>query len=435
MIALEIATVALIVLCNGFFAMSELAIVSARRPRLQQLAANGDERARVALTLVDNPSRFLAIVQIGMTLTAIFAGIFSGATIADRLGDWLRSFEALEHVGKPLAIAFVFVVVSYSSLLFGELVPKQVGLANPERVALRVAQPLAAIARIGAPIVWFLDVSVRNALRIVGLRPASARKMTAEEIRGVIAEGAESGVIHAAEREMIEEILFLSQRAVRTIMTVRPDISWIDLDDPKESVLKKVRDCSHPQLLVGSGAVDEIQGVVDKQDLLDQAIDGRPFDVKGVLQPPLIVHETATILRTLDLFKKTPAHTAVVLDEYGVVQGIVTRTDLLEAIAGDLPDLDVEAEPKMTRREDGSLLLDATMPIAEAAECLGIPDLSRGDFLTLAGFVLFRLDHVPKAGEHFVWSGRRFEVFQMEGRRIDKVLVQATPQGSPATPQ
>jgi magnesium and cobalt exporter, CNNM family len=434
MIALEIATIIIIVLCNGFFAMSELAIVSSRRPRLQHLAANGDERARVALTLVDNPSRFLAVVQIGMTLTAILAGIFSGATIADRLGDWLDSFQPVAHLGKPVAIALVFVVVAYFSLLLGELVPKQVGLANPERVALRVAPPLAVIARVGSPLVSLLDFSVRNTLRILGVRPASRRKMTAEEIRGVIAEGAESGVIHAAEREMIEEILFLSERAVRTIMTARPDVSWIDLDDSDDIVLKKVRECSHTQLLVGRGAIDEIQGIVDKQDLLDQAIDGREFDVKGVLQPPLIVHETATILRTLDLFKKTPAHTGAVIDEYGVVQGIVTRTDLLEAIAGDLPDLDAEAEPKVTRREDGSFLIDATMPIAEAAECLGIPDLSRGDFLTLAGFVLFRLDHVPKAGEHFTWSGRRFEVFQMEGRRIDKVLVQPVSQESPAAP-
>ena len=435
MIALEIATVALIVLCNGFFAMSELAIVSSRRSKLQQLAAKGDERARVALTLVDDPSRFLAIVQIGMTLTAICAGTFSGATLADRLGDWLSTIPPLEHFGKPIAIAVIFVVVAYFSLLLGELVPKQVGLANPERVALRVAQPLAGIARIGSPIVWLLDASVRSALRIFGASPASTRKMTAEEIRGVIAEGAESGAIHMAEREMIEEIMFLSKRAVRTIMTARPDIFWIDLEDSDQIILKKVRECAHTQLLVGRGAIDEIQGVVDKQDLLDQAIDGRPFDVKGTLQPPLIIHEGATILRTLDLFKKTPAHTAAVIDEYGVVQGIVTRTDLLEAIAGDLPDLDAEAEPKVIRREDGSLLIDAAMPIIEAAERLEIPELSRGDFLTLAGFVLFRLDHVPKAGEHFIWSGRRFEVFQMEGRRIDKVLVQPASQSSPATLQ
>ena len=385
--------------------------------------------------MLDNPSRFLAIVQIGMTLTAICAGTFSGATIADRFGDWLSTIQPLEHFGKPIAVALVFAVVAYFSLLLGELVPKQVGLANPERIALRVAQPLAVVARIGTPIVWLLDISVRSALHIVGLRPASTRKMTAEEIRGVIAEGAESGAIHAAEREMIEEILFLSKRAVRTIMTARPDVWWIDLEDSDEVVLKKVRKCSHTQLLVGRGAIDEIQGVVDKQDLLDQAIEGRTFDVKAALQPPLIIHEGATILRTLDLFKKTPAHTAAVIDEYGVVQGIVTRTDLLEAVAGELPDLDAEAEPKVTRRDDGSFLIDATMPITEAAECLEIPDLSRGDFLTLAGFVLFRLDHVPKAGEHFIWSGRRFEVFQMEGRRIDKVLVGPASQESSATPQ
>jgi len=314
-------------------------------------------------------------------------------------------------------------------LLLGELVPKQLALANAESIALRVAKPLAIIARIGSPFVWLLDVSVRSVLRLFGVHPVSVRQVTAEEIRSVIAEGAESGAIRAAEREMIEDILFLADRAVRTIMTVRPDVSWIDLDDSKESVLRKVRECSHTQLLVSRGSIDEIGGVVDKQDLLDQALDGRPFDIEGALQAPLMVHEGATILRTLDLFKKTPAHTAVIIDEYGVVQGIVTRTDLLEAIAGDLPDLDTEAEPKVTRHDDGSLLIDATMPITEVADLLGIRDLSRGDFLTLAGFVLFRLDHVPQTGEHFTWLGQRFEVVRMEGRRIDKVLVQPAPGG------
>ena len=228
-------------------------------------------------------------------------------------------------------------------------------------------------------------------LRLFGVRPVPVRQVTEEEIRSVIAAGAESGAIRAAEREMIEEILFLADRAVRTIMTARPDVSWIDLDDSKESVLRKVRECSHTQLLVSRGSIDEIVGVVDKQNLLDQALDSRPFDIEVALQAPLIVHEGATILRTLDLFKKTPAHTAVIIDEYGIVQGLVTRTDLLEAIAGDLADLDIEAEPKVTRRDDGSLLIDATMPIGEVAELLGIRDLSSGDFLTLAGFVLFRL--------------------------------------------
>lgn len=435
MVALEIAVVGLIVLLNGFFAMSELAIVSARRPRLRQLAANGDHRARIALGLADNSSRFLAVVQIGMTLTAIFAGAFSSATLADRLQDWLDSFGSFAHFGKPIAIVLVVVPVSYVSLLLGELVPKQLALANPERVALRVAQPLATIALIGSPLVWFLDLSVRSLLRPLGVQPVSVRRVTEDEIRNVIAEGAESGAIRAAEREMIEDVLFLADRAVRTIMTHRPDVAWIDLDDAKETVLRKIRECPHAQLLVSRGSIDEIAGVLAKENLLNQALDGRPFDVEGALQPPVIVHEGASILRTLDLFKKTPAHTGVVIDEYGVVQGILTRTDLLEAIAGDLPDLDVGVEPEVTKREDGALVIDATMPIVEAAELLGLPDLSRGDFLTLAGFVLFRLDHVPQAGEHFTWSGRRFEVARMEGRQIDKVLVQPAAEGrQTATP-
>ena len=304
--------------------MSELAIVSSRRPRLRQLAANGDHRARIALALLDNSSRFLAVVQIGMTLTAIFAGTFSSATLADRLQDWLDSFGSFAHFGKPIAIVLVVVPVSYVSLLLGELVPKQLALANPERVALRVAQPLATIALIGSPLVWFLDFSVRSLLRPLGVQPVSVRRVTEDEIRNVIAEGADSlSELRAAEREMIEDVLFLADRAVRTIMTHRPDVAWIDLDDlGKETVLRKIRECPHAQLLVSRGSIDEIAGVLAKENLLNQALDGRPFDVEGALQPPVIVHEGASILRTLDLFKKTPAHTGVVIDEYAVVQGI-----------------------------------------------------------------------------------------------------------------
>jgi len=427
MVALEIAVVGLIVLLNGFFAMSELAIVSSRRPKLQRLAADGDQRARIAVTLMDNSTRFLAVVQIGMTLTAVFAGAFSGATLADRLGDWLDTLAPLAPNGKPLAVVLVVLFLSFFSLLLGELVPKQLALAHAEAIALRVARPLAMMARIGAPLAWLLDVSVRRVLRWFGVHPVSVRQVTEEEIRSVIAEGAESGAIRAAEREMLEDVLFLADRAVRTIMTHRPDLSWIDLDDAKEIILRKVRECPHAQLLVSRGSLDDIKGLVAKEELLNQTLDGRHFDIEGALRAPLIVHEGASILRTLDLFKKTPAHCAVIIDEYGVVQGIVTRTDLLEAIAGHLPDLDVKADPEVINREDGSFLIDATMPIAEVSELLGLRDLSRGDALTLAGFVLARLDHVPKAGEHFTWSGWRFEVVRMEGRRIDKVCAQPAP--------
>ncbi len=261
MIALEIAVVSLVILLNAFFAMSELAIISSRRPRLQQLAANGDHRARIALTLMDDSSRFLAIVQIGMTLTAIFAGTFSGATLADRLGDWLDAFEPHPHYGKPIAILLVVVPVAYFSLLLGELVPKQLGLANAERVALRVAQPLSVIARIGAPLIWFLDISVRSLLRLIGVNPVSVRQITAEEIRSVVAEGAESGAIRTAEREMIEDILFLAERAVRTIMTVRPDVLWIDLDQSRTRVFCE-RSASAPIHSCWSAAVRSMKSKV-----------------------------------------------------------------------------------------------------------------------------------------------------------------------------
>jgi putative hemolysin len=427
---MELVVVIIVVLVNGFFALAEFAFVSSRRARLLQKAALGDERARIALRLIDNPGRFLAVVQMGMTLSAVLAGAFSGATFADPLGDWLNEFSWFAPYGAPVAIVVVVVCVSYFTLLFGELVPKQLALAHAEAIALHIARPFAVIARVGTPIAALLDHSVTGALRLFGLRPVSARQVTEEEVRAVIAEGVASGTIRATAQEMIEDVLFLPHRAVRTIMTVRPEVAWLDLGQPKEVLVGKVHECPHPWLLASRGSIDEICGVVHKEDLLNQALDGQPFDIQAVLQPPLVVPEGASILKTLDLFKQTPVHIAVVVDEYGGVEGIVTRTDLLEAIAGDLPDLAEEPDPEVKRLDDGSLIIDAALPIDDAAREIGLSDCPRGDFVTLAGFALLHLDHVPDVGEHFTWSGWRFEVARMEGRRIAQLHVVQVPQST-----
>ena len=337
MITIELAVVVLVVLVNGFFALAEFALISSRRARLHQMATRGDQRAQIALRLVDNPGRFLAVVQLGMTLTAVLAGAFSGATFADRLGDWLNSFAWIAPYGSPVAMIAVVVSVSYFTLLFGELLPKQLALAHADAIALRIARPFATVAGISTPIAALLDHSVSGVLRLIGLRPVSARQVTEEEVQAVIAEGVASGTIRATAQEMIEDVLFLPRRAVRTIMTVRPEISWLDLAQPKETILAKVHDSSHPWLLASRGSIDEICGVVRKEDLLDQALAGQPFDVEAILQRPLIVHEGTSILKTLDLFKQTPAHIAVVIDEYGGVEGIVTRTDLLNHLRRRMP--------------------------------------------------------------------------------------------------
>ncbi len=420
---IEIAVVLFLILLNGFFAMSELAVVNSRRGRLEQLAAQGQSGARAALVLADDPKRFLACVQIGVTFTAIVAGTFSGATLAKRLQDFLLTYPVVAPYAKTVAIGIVVVTVTYLTLVVGELVPKHVALKDPEAIASRVARPLTLLTKAAAPLVSFLSGSTDFIVRLMGLRPGFERPVTEEEIHDLIEQGEKSGAIHATEREMIEGVLDLADRAIRTIMTPRLDILWVDLDDAKDATLRKLRECHHAQLLVSRGSIDEIAGVVSKQDLLDQYLGNGSLDLESALHKPLIVHEGASILRTLDLFRKTPVHTAMIVDEYGSIQGIVTRTDLLEAVAGDLPNINAESEPKVERRDDGAFLIDATIPISEVADLVGLHSMPHGDYLTLAGFVLSQLEHVAQADAQFTWGRWRFQIVDMSGHRIQKVLV------------
>jgi putative hemolysin len=419
----EILVVALLILLNAFFALSEFAIVSSRRGRIDRLAAEGRGGAQAAIALVDQPARVLATVQVGMTLTQTLAGAFSGATLAGRIEDWVAPFPLIGPYGKSAAVGAIVVAVSYLTLIIGELVPKNVALATPETVAIRIARPLTCFARVAAPLVHLLDASTRLVLRSIGVRPAP-RTVTEEDIHSLVAEGARLGVIHRIEHDMIEGVLDLADSAVRTIMTPRPRIVWVDLDDPREVMVRKIAACPHAQILVCRGSIDEPVGVVRKQDLFDQYAANRPIDVEQAMHAPLIVPETTSILRTLDLFRNTPVHTALIVDEYGSIEGIATRTDLLEAVTGDLPEINPPPEPQVTRRDDGSLLVDGSVPIRDVASLLGLHELPPGDFLTLAGFILAQLEHIPKTGEHLTWGGWRFEVVDMDGRRVDKILIE-----------
>ncbi len=422
MAAFDFIVVVLLVLFNGFLAMSELAIISSRRVRLERLAAQGRAGARAALRLADDPGRFLATVQVGLTSIAILAGAFSGVTLAQRVEAWLDLFPAIAPYSKPVALAIVVISVTCVSLVVGELAPKQIALKNPEAIAVRVSRPLVVFTRLAAPVVWLLNVSTVSVLGLFGFRPGFERHVTDEDILGVIIEGEKSGLIHAAEREMIEDVLDLADRAVRSIMTPRPDVAWIDIDASQEAIAKMIRDCPYPQLLACRGTLDKVIGVVRKQDLLNQALDARSLDVTKALHAPLVVPERASILRTIALFRKTPVNTAVIVDEYGTVQGIVTRTDLLEAVAGRLPDVDVRPETKVTRREDGSLLIDATTSISDVADLLGLNEGQQPDVVTVAGLILSNLDHVPRVGEQLSWGNWRFEITEMDGARISKIL-------------
>jgi putative hemolysin len=407
--------------------MAEFAIVSSRRSHLGHLLQEGRPGAQAALALIDDPARMLAAVQIGFTTSAMLAGIFSGATLAERLEEALLVVPHLDAYSKPLSIVITTIGVTYTALIIGELGPKHIALSNPEAIAVRVAKPLALVARAAAPVIWLLNGSTSLLLRGLRLRQQLKRGLTEDDIHYLVAEGARLGVIHAVERDMIEGVLDLEDSPVRTIMTPRPHVQWVDLDGPREQVLSGIRSCPHAQLLVCRGSIDEVIGIVRKQDLADHFLDGQSPDVGQVTRPPLIVHESTTVLRTLDLFRKTPVHTAIVVDEFGVLQGIVTRTDLLEAVAGDLPKIDSQVRPKVTRREDGSYLIDAFVPFSDVMQLIGMGEAPAGDYVTLAGFVLSQLHELPKPGDHFLCGGWRFEVVDMDGRRIDMILVQRHP--------
>jgi putative hemolysin len=425
MAALEIIVVAVLILLNGYLAMCELAIVSSRRSHLERLAASGHVGARAALILANDPARFLAVLQIGITTVAVLTGTFSGATLAHRLDDWLDLFPSIAPYSKPVAFVLIVISVTFLSLLFGELVPKQLALKNPEALAVRLARPLVAFTRIAGPLVWFLNASAGLVLRVFGVRAGFERRLTDEDIASVLIEGEKSGLIHAAEREMIEDVLDLADRPVSAIMTPRPDVIWIDSGGPEATTITAIRACPYAQLLVCRGTLDQVAGVVRKQDLLDQALAGRPLDITTCLHPPLAVPERTSILRTLEVFRKNPVNTAIVIDEYGTVQGIVTRTDLLEAVAGRLADVDGKPEPKISRRDDGAFLIDAATPVGDVVARLGLKEPREPGLVTIAGLVLSKLDRGPLPGTRVSYDGWDFEIIEVDGTRIKKLLASA----------
>ncbi len=430
----DLATVILLILLNGFFAMSELAVVSSRKARLQVLADEGHSGAKQALRLAEEPGRFLSTVQIGITLVGIFAGAFGGTRLAGPLAELLEAVPWVASHSQALALGLVVAGITYLSLIVGELVPKQLALRNAEKIAAFVARPMALLDWLATPLVGLLDRSTKLGLRLLGRETVPGPTVTDEEIRTLIAEATRAGVVKQVEQEMIEGVMRLADRPVGVLMTPRPDVVWLDLQgDPDES-RRIIRESGHSYFPAGSGSIDEVQGIVQVRDLLGQCLDGQPLDIRAALREPLVVPESTSAVRVLELLKEQTIHVALVVDEYGSLQGLVSSEDILESIVGELPDQGERTEPEIVQREDGSWLLDGGLAIDETMALLGWRELPvSGSFNTLAGLVLAHLDRVPTVGETFTLRGYRFEVVDMDGRRIDRVLV-SREDVSPAQP-
>jgi putative hemolysin len=379
------------------------------------------------LRLIDEPSRFLSTVQIGITSVGIIAGAFSGATLGQRLGAWLNTFTSISPYGNSVGIGITVVGITYLSLIIGELVPKRIALAQPERIASLVAGPMRGLSWAAAPAVWVLHTSTESVLGFLGLTDTPETTVTEEEIKSLIAEGTQAGIFVPQEQAMIEGVLRLADRSVRVIMTPRAKIVWLDVKSDRNAIVAMVQTHRFSRLLVCDRSVDHPVGFIHTKHLLPEALRCEDIPLSDLVMPLSYVPDRTTVLKLLNRFKKERVHLAVVVDEYGATEGLVTLTDVIEAIAGDLPERGEDHGPQIVRRDDGSWLADGTIPTDEVEATTGI-DMGK-DVGMLAGFVLQHLGKIPKAGESFIYGNARFEVVDMDGNRIDKVLIEVAEKG------
>jgi putative hemolysin len=426
MLWLQIGIVFLLILLNGFFALAEMAVVSARKARLQHAAALGRDGARVALELKRDPGRFLSTVQIGITLISVLASVVGGATLADTLAQYLEEFPALGTYARSLSFAIVVILITYFSLILGELVPKRIALSRPELIAARLSWVLQGLARLATPVGWFLSLSSSLVMRLLPIRAGEPAPVTEEEITLMLREATAAGHFQAAETAIVEMVFRLGDRRVGAVMTPRTQVEWLDLTDGEEENRRKIAASAHSRFPVVDGGPQQVVGILQVKDLLGAALARHPFDLRGVVRPPLYLPNTVTALRALELFKTSGEPMALVVDEYGDFDGLVTLTDILQSLVGDIATPgDVEG-PAVVQRDDGSWLVDGMVGVDEVRDLTGLVELpgeGDGDFHTLGGFLMARLNRVPAIADRIMVKGFRFEVVDMDGRRVDRVLI------------
>lgn len=415
---------------NGFFAMAELAIVSARKTRLKQLADEGSTGAKLALELADDSTRFLSTVQVGITLVSILAGAFGGARIADRLAAGLKLFLGTEdyaQYAEPVALGIVVVAITAMSLILGELVPKRLALARPERIAMSVSPVMLAVTRLATPLAYIISAVTNAVLRLIPESKDVEPVVTDEEIKDLMEQGTEAGTFHEAEAEIVEMALRLGDKRVAALMTPRTLMDCLDLDDPDDVNRKKVKDSPHSRFPLIQGTAENIVGIVQVKDILGKALAGEKFDLRAAAQPALFVPDTAPALKALELFKQSGSPLALVVDEYGHIEGMLTLNDIIVALVGDIPDVRDKDLPGAVQRADGSWLVDGMLPVDDLIDIIATPSFpatnEEGEYNTIGGFVMKQLKRIPRTADSFELEGFRFEVMDMDGRRVDKVLI------------
>ncbi len=431
-ILVDLAFIVGLIVLNGFFALAEMALVSARTVRLQQWAEGGNPRAALALSLVQEPGDFLATIQVGITLISILAGASSGVTVAEPLAAFLAQWPILAPYAEAVAVTLVVMGVTYLTLVIGELVPKRVALAHAETLAMLVAKPIWHLSRLVIPLVRLLSASTDLVVRVMGVRAEPRPPVTEEEIRLLVRQGAEWGILAPTEREIIESVLRLGDRRVAGVMTPRPQIVWLDLDDPREKRVARILDRPHTRFPVARGELDNLEGIVHTKEMLARCIQGQdPLDdLTPFLTQPLFVLETARALEVLELFREHGSDLAMVVNEYGAIAGMITSNDILEDLVGHISFSREAYGPKVVRRADGSYLVDGLLPVDELAALLGVelPQAESTDYDTVGGLIVTRLGRIPQVGDTVELPPYRVEVVDMDGLRVDKVLVRRVEQ-------
>jgi putative hemolysin len=427
----EIAVIAALILLNGLLSMSEAAMVASRKARLQQMANDGDQASRTVLHLLDDPNVFLSTVQIGITLVGVLAGAVGGATLSSGLAGLLARIPLLAPYSEELAIGIVVLTITTLTIWLGELVPKRLALQNPERIARMAARPMLFVSRLFSPLVKLMGFGTNLVLRILGVKPSSEPPITEEELQVLIDQGTQAGVFEEAEHDMVEGIFSLGEQRVYSLMTPRTEIVWLDIEDSIDEIRTKIAENEYSRFPVREDTLDVILGIVKARDMLVASLSGDPIKLKQVLKPAFYIPETMSAARALEIFKEKGTEMLLVIDEFGGLQGLLTIHDIIEEIVGQI---EIE-EPQATQRQDGSWLLDGMLEVDEFKEIFNLPVLPHEqEYETLSGFVMMSLGRVPQTTDHFEWHGLRFEVIDMDGRRVDKVLVTTLPHSKKPLP-